>query len=117
MFKKSIIFADCINQNNSFFIIAALLQKSCHKLQIAKASNLCYLLGKVVQITMLMPHYATFDSKKYLLIAILTLISLVSLYLGVYLRTKISVGIFKLLTFGILLLLALKIGITGLGQI
>ena len=88
-----------------------------NKNQIAKASNLCYLLGKVVQITMLMPQYATFDSKKYLLIAVLTLISLVSLYLGVYLRTKISVGIFKLLTFGILLLLALKIGITGLGQI
>lgn len=98
-------------------LLIFLFSLTSNKTQIAKASNLCYLLGKIVQIVMLSPQYATFDGQKYLLIAIITAISMASLYVGLYLRDKISVNVFKLLTFGILLLLALKIGNTGLTQL
>ncbi|MBR1375979.1 MAG: sulfite exporter TauE/SafE family protein [Cardiobacteriaceae bacterium] len=82
--------------------------------RIAKASNLCFLLAKIVQIYMLRNQYLMLGKSEYGLIFLLTVFSIVGLYFGIWLRNKISARFFKLLIFVILLILALKIGYSGI---
>ncbi len=95
-------------------LLIYLFSHSDDKNTIAKASNLCYLLGKVVQIVMLKEQYLAFGKQELSLLAILTIVSMAALFIGTYFRQKISPSVFKLLIFGILLVLALKIGQTGI---
>lgn len=83
------------------------------KNRIAKASNLCYFLAKIVQIFMLREQYLLLNGREYALIIFLTVFSMAGLFVGIWLRNKISIHVFKVLIFVILLILAIKIGYTG----
>lgn len=98
-------------------LLIFLFSLSDDKNQIAKASNLCYLLGKLVQILMLKSTYAGLAPAQYLHLLYLTIIAMAGLFVGIWLRNKISVNIFKCLIFLVLLLLALKIGHTGITKL
>lgn len=95
-------------------LLMFLMSYTKDKNDIAKASNLCYLLGKLVQVVLLKDQFLQFAPKDWLMLVTLTALCIGLLFFGIYLRTKISIQAFKALTYGILLLLALKIGYTGL---
>ena len=95
-------------------LLIYLFSKTDDKTTIAKASNLCYLLGKVVQVVMLWGQYAAFDQRQYTLLGLLTIVSMLGLFGGIWLRAYISGTVFKLMIYLILLILALKIGHTGI---
>lgn len=94
-------------------LLMFLFSQSDDKNRVAKASNLCFLLAKIVQIYMLKEQYFLLETSEYTLIFLLTLFSIVGLYAGIWLRHKISTKFFKVLNFAILLVLALKIGYSG----
>lgn len=94
-------------------LLMYLFSETDDKNRITKASNLCFLLAKIVQIYMLRNQYASLDKSEYGLIFLLTLLAIAGLYLGIWLRRKISTRLFKILNFSILLILALKIGYSG----
>ena len=95
-------------------LLIFLLSETEDKNRIAKASNLCYLLAKIVQIYMLKDQYLLLNKSEYGLIFLLSVLSVIGLYVGIWLRTKISPNFFKMLIFIVLLVLALKIGHSGL---
>ena len=90
-----------------------LFSQTDDKNRITKASNLCFLLAKIVQIYMLKNQYLLLEKSEYGLILLLTLFAIIGLYIGIGLRSKISTKFFKTLNFTILLILALKIGYSG----
>lgn len=94
-------------------LLMFLFSQTDDKNRITKASNLCFLLAKFVQIYMLKNQYLLLNKSEYGLIFLLTLFSIVGLYVGIWLRNKISAKIFKILIFVILLILAVKIGYSG----
>lgn len=94
-------------------LLIFLFSETDDKNRIAKASNLCYLLAKIVQIYMLKDQYLLLNNREYGLIFLLTILSIIGLYIGIWLRNKISETVFKQLVFGILFILALKIGYNG----
>ena len=95
-------------------LLIFLLSETEDKNRIAKASNLCYLLAKIVQIYMLKDQYWLLNKSEYGLIFLLSVLSIIGLYAGIWLRAKISPNFFKMLIFIVLLVLALKIGHSGL---
>lgn len=95
-------------------LLIFLLSETEDKNRIAKASNLCYLLAKIVQIYMLKDQYLLLNKSEYGLIFLLSVLSIIGLYVGIWLRDKISPNFFKMLIFIVLLVLALKIGHSGL---
>ncbi|HEZ1478912.1 TPA: sulfite exporter TauE/SafE family protein [Neisseria meningitidis] len=95
-------------------LLIFLLSETENKNRIVKSSNLCYLLAKIVQIYMLRDQYWLLNKSEYGLIFLLSVLSVIGLYVGIRLRTKISSNFFKMLIFIVLLVLALKIGHSGL---
>lgn len=95
-------------------LLIYLFSKTGDKTTVAKASNLCYLLGKVVQVVMLWGQYTAFDQRQYTLLGLLTVISMIGLFGGMWLRECISSTVFKLMIYLILLMLAVKIGHAGI---
>lgn len=95
-------------------LLIFLLSETENKNHIVKSSNLCYLLAKIVQIYMLRDQYWLLNKSEYGLIFLLSVLSVIGLYVGIRLRTKISPNFFKMLIFIVLLVLALKIGHSGL---
>ncbi|HHY2374328.1 TPA: sulfite exporter TauE/SafE family protein [Neisseria meningitidis] len=95
-------------------LLIFLLSETENKNRIVKLSNLCYLLAKIVQIYMLRDQYWLLNKSEYGLIFLLSVLSVIGLYVGIRLRTKISPNFFKMLIFIVLLVLALKIGHSGL---
>ena len=95
-------------------LLMYLFSESDDKNRITKASNLCFLLAKIVQIYMLRNQYLLLEKSEYGLIFLLTVFSIIGLYIGIWLRNKISTRFFKILNFAILLILAVKIGYSGL---
>ncbi|HGG9594280.1 TPA: sulfite exporter TauE/SafE family protein [Neisseria meningitidis] len=95
-------------------LLIFLLSETENKNRIVKSSNLCYLLAKIVQIYMLRDQYWLLNKSEYGLIFLLSVLSVIGLYVGIRLRTKISPNFFKMLIFIVLLVLALKIGHSGL---
>ncbi|HEZ2426512.1 TPA: sulfite exporter TauE/SafE family protein [Neisseria meningitidis] len=95
-------------------LLIFLLSETENKNRIVKSSNLCYLLAKIVQIYMLRDQYWLLNKSEYGLIFLLSVLSVIGLYIGIRLRTKISPNFFKMLIFIVLLVLALKIGHSGL---
>lgn len=95
-------------------LLIFLLSETENKNRIVKSSNLCYLLAKIVQIYMLRDQYWLLNKSEYGLIFLLSVLSVIGLYVGIWLRTKISPNFFKMLIFIVLLVLALKIGHSGL---
>lgn len=94
-------------------LLIYLFSKCTDRNEIAKASNLCYFLSKLVQIYLLKDVYISYTSSQYAHLAVLTVLSMVGLFGGLWLRNKISAKAFKYLVFVILLALALKVGHTG----
>lgn len=95
-------------------LLIFLLSETENKNRIVKSSNLCYLLAKIVQIYMLRDQYWLLNKSEYGLIFLLSVLSVIGLYVGIRLRTKISPNFFKMLIFIVLSVLALKIGHSGL---
>ncbi|RNK32263.1 sulfite transporter TauE/SafE [Neisseria meningitidis] len=95
-------------------LLIFLLSETENKNRIVKSSNLCYLLAKIVQIYMLRDQYWLLNKSEYGLIFLLSVLSVIGLYVGIRLRTKISPNFFKMLIFIVLFVLALKIGHSGL---
>ncbi|HGO7272835.1 TPA: sulfite exporter TauE/SafE family protein [Neisseria meningitidis] len=95
-------------------LLIFLLSETENKNRIVKSSNLCYLLAKIVQIYMLRDQYWLLNKSEYGLIFLLSVLSVIGWYVGIRLRTKISPNFFKMLIFIVLLVLALKIGHSGL---
>ncbi|RQK97462.1 sulfite transporter TauE/SafE [Neisseria meningitidis] len=95
-------------------LLIFLLSETENKNRIVKSSNLCYLLAKIVQIYMLRDQYWLLNKSEYGLIFLLSVLSVIGLYVGIRLRTTISPNFFKMLIFIVLLVLALKIGHSGL---
>ncbi|MDO4427703.1 MAG: sulfite exporter TauE/SafE family protein, partial [Moraxella sp.] len=95
-------------------LLMYLLSKTDDKDEIAIASNLCYLLAKVVQIALLWQEFARFDMKLWGLMGVITVFSLIGLSVGTALRPKISQQLFKRLIYIILLILGLKIAYSNL---
>ena len=97
-------------------LLMYLFSESDDKNRITKASNLCFSLAKIVQIYMLRNQYLLLEKSEYGLIFLLTVFSIIGLYIGIWLRNKISTRFFKILNFAILLILAVKIGYSGFSK-
>ena len=85
------------NQCHVPILLIFLLSETEDKNRIAKASNLCYLLAKIVQIYMLKDQYWLLNKSEYGLIFLLSILSVIGLYVGIWLRAKISPNFFKML--------------------
>lgn len=94
-------------------LLIYLMSKCTDRTEIAKASNLCYLLSKVVQIYLLKDIYGNYTPSEYGQLAVLTVLSMVGLFLGIWLRSKLSGRAFNYLVYFILLGLAIKIAYNG----
>ncbi|CDG22387.1 conserved membrane protein of unknown function [Xenorhabdus poinarii G6] len=72
-------------------LMMCLLSMSQNHHEIARAANLCFLLGKISQLVVLHQEaFALFSSEYLWVVLILTALSLLSLIIGTRLRTKIS---------------------------
>ncbi|UNU73048.1 sulfite exporter TauE/SafE family protein [Moraxella nasovis] len=98
-------------------LLMFLFSETDDKNRIVKASNLCYLLAKIVQIYMLRNEYLLLESHEYTLIIVLTICSVAGLYVGIWLRNKISANFFKTLVFFVLLILSVKLGYSGVAGV
>lgn len=95
-------------------LLMYLLSKTQDKSEIAKASNLCYLLAKIVQIILLWHEFAKFDKQAWGLLALIVVLSMTGLGFGTQLRHRISQNLFKQLIYIILLIIGIKVGWSGL---
>lgn len=82
--------------------------------EIAKASNLCYLAGKIVQFWVLRDLVFAMPLAEFSLLMLITLLSLFFLLLGIRLREKISRRLFTVIILGILFIVGAKAGINGI---
>ncbi len=85
------------------------------KTEMIKASNFCYLVGKIAQLLVLWQAIITLPKVELNLIFWLSIISLLCLYVGFYFREKISATLFKQLILIILLILGVKVLLKGFG--
>lgn len=85
--------------------------------EIAKVSNICYLLSKLVQLSYLWGHFSGFGGKETFLLLGLTAVSIVFLIAGIRLRKHISQILFRKIIYIILFALALKVGYSGMAML
>ena len=78
------------------------------KTELIKASNLCYVVGKIAQLIVLWQGFVSLPTTELGVIGVATLLSLLCLYIGFYFRHKISQKMFKNMTLVILLLLGMN---------
>lgn len=91
-----------------------LFSKTDDKHEIVKASNICYFLSKMVQIAMLKGQILAFGRLEVITLVAICLASVVFLMVGIWLRSKVSNDKFRLAIYAILLLLAIKVGGSGI---
>lgn len=91
----------------SSILMMYLLAASDNKNEIVKTSNFCFLLAKVVQLAFLQEELLALDSKDLLALPVITVLSMLALYLGIKLRDRISIALFK--KFVLIMLLGLSI--------
>jgi len=91
-----------------------LLNRSDNKDEIVKVSNICYLLSKLLQISLLHQELSYLFSTQYVMLCLIMLISIVFLFMGVYIRPKLSTLFFRNLVYVVLLILGLKVEASGL---
>lgn len=94
-----------------------LFSKTDNKHEIVKSSNICYLFGKIVQLSFLGSHMEQLVNEEWLLIFLITIISIGFLFIGIRLRTRVSNRLFKNTIYLILLILSIKIGHSGLSAL
>lgn len=91
----------------SSILMMYLLAASDNKNEIVKTSNLCFLLAKIVQIVFLQQELTQLGARELLAIPVITIMSMLALYLGIKLRDRISIVLFK--KFVLIMLLGLSI--------
>lgn len=95
-------------------LLMYLFAKTDDKNEIAKASNICYLLAKMVQIYLLKDQILQFNPQEWQLLIAISVVSIMFLFVGIYLRNRVSQQLFKNVIYFVLLALAVKIGYTGI---
>ena len=65
------------------------------KTELIKASNLCYVVGKIAQLIVLWQALTALPKNDWLMIGVASVASVMFLYLGFYFRDKISQAMFK----------------------
>lgn len=95
------------------YLLPATANTDNPKIELIKASNLCYLIGKIAQLLVLAPAVIALPSADLWMIVIATVLAVVCLFIGFYFRQKISQAMFKNLTLLILLALGIKALING----
>lgn len=97
----------------STILMMYLLSASDDKNTIAKVGNMCYFLGKVAQIIVLREPIMALSSDEWQLIALLSVISIVTLLVGIRLRRYLPQARFRQLILVILTVLGLRVGWQG----
>ena len=82
--------------------------------EIIKAGNLAYLTGKIVQFWMLKSAIFALPSSSLLFLLLLTVISIVALFIGIRCRQYVSKIFFVRMILIILLILGIRAGINGI---
>ncbi|PHM49657.1 sulfite exporter TauE/SafE family protein [Xenorhabdus miraniensis] len=96
-------------------LIMCLLAMSSDRHEIARAANLCFLLGKISQLIVLHHEaFALFSSDYLWPVVILTALSLLSLFIGTRLRSQISPQHFRWLVLILLGVLAIMSAIQAI---
>ncbi len=90
-----------------------LFSKTDDKHEIVKASNVCYFLSKIVQLALLKEQVLAFGRLEIITLVAICTASVIFLMVGIWLRSKVSNDKFRLAIFAILLLLAIKVGWSG----
>lgn len=91
-----------------------LFSNTNNKHEIVKASNICYLLSKIVQIILLRDQILAFSKHEVISLTILTTASILFLFIGIKLRNRVSNAKFRNAIYLILLFLSIKVGYTGI---
>ena len=97
----------------STILMMYLLSASDDKNTIAKVGNMCYFLGKVAQIIVLREPIMALSSGEWQLIALLSVISIVTLLVGIRLRRYLPQARFRQLILLILVVLGIRVGWQG----
>ncbi len=92
----------------SSVLMMYLLAHSNNKNEIIKTSNFCFLLAKIVQIILLKDELANMESQAIWVLLIITVLSVVALFVGIRIRDKMSIEIFKKFVLLMLLVLSLR---------
>lgn len=82
--------------------------------EIIKAGNLAYLTGKIVQFWMLKSEIFAMPSQELIVLGVITLLSLLFLFIGIKFRAKVSKIFFTRLILGILFILGIRAGFSGI---
>ncbi|WP_019671700.1 sulfite exporter TauE/SafE family protein [Psychrobacter lutiphocae] len=93
----------------STILLMYLLSATEDKNTIAKVGNMCYFLGKVAQIIILWEPIKALPSSDWMLIVLLTLVSVMSIMLGIKLRQYLSQARFRQLVLVILTVLGCRV--------
>ena len=94
-------------------LMVYLLSTDSDTREIAKASNLCYLAGKLVQFWVLRDLVFAMPAAEFGLLMVITLLSLFFLLLGIRLREKISRKLFTMIILVVLFIVGAKAGVNG----
>lgn len=92
----------------SSILMMYLLSVSDDKNEIVKTSNFCFLLAKIVQFVLLKDEFSQLDAHALSAIPIVTLLSVTALLVGISIRDKLSIQLFKRFVLGMLLVLSLR---------
>lgn len=95
-------------------LLMYIFSKTQDKDEIVKSSNICYLVGKIVQIFMLWENFSHLEKNEVSLILVITIVSILFLFVGVHFRKLVSDQLFKNMIYIILLILSIKVGISGM---
>ena len=98
----------------STILMMYLLSASDDKNTIAKVGNMCYFLGKVAQIIVLREPIMALTSGEWQLITLLSVISIVTLLVGIRLRRYLPQARFRQLILLIVTVLGIRVGWQGI---
>ncbi|GAA0316942.1 sulfite exporter TauE/SafE family protein [Psychrobacter aestuarii] len=101
----------------STILMMYLLSISDDKNTIAKVGNLCYFFGKVAQIIVLREQIGALSAPDWQLIAILSALSMLMLWFGIYLRRYLSQARFRQLILLIVSILGVRVAWQGLAEL
>ncbi len=94
----------------SSILMMYLLAASNNKNEIVKTSNFCFFLAKIIQIILLNDELSNLDGKELWAIPVITVLSTAALFVGIKIRDRISIEIFKKFVLIMLLALSLRAG-------
>ncbi|MBF0659652.1 sulfite exporter TauE/SafE family protein [Psychrobacter sp. NG25] len=98
----------------STILMMYLLSASDDKNTIAKVGNMCYFLGKVAQIIVLREPIMALTSGEWQLITLLSVISIITLLVGIRLRRYLPQARFRQLILLIVTVLGIRVGWQGI---